>query len=233
LETSVKEGAPLVQVYGLGVTRYGNGLVGALSVLHIDESVEGWQRGHQNTQLVASRDGAHWHPVAHRATFIPHGPEGAFDWGEAYYSGGILGHGDRTYCYYAGKSTLHKGPGQYAIGLATLPRDRLVALSQADPSRPAVVETPTFRCPAGRLLVNRTGKGTLQVGVLDADGKPLPGYSPAATRLAPVGAIYQGVVWTSDNGHGTLADLGAALNAGIRLCFRLDGVRLHAFKVAK
>jgi hypothetical protein len=165
--------------------------------------------------------------------FIRHGPEGAFDWGEAYFSGGVFGHDDKTYCYYAGKSTLHNGPGVYSIGLATLPRDRLMVLTQEDPSRPAVVETPTFQCPKGRLLVNSTGEGTLQVAVLDADGKPLPGYSAAATRLAPAGAIYQSVVWTTSNKGLTSADLDAARNAGLRLRFRLDGVRLHAFKVAK
>ena len=233
LETDVTEGAPLVQVYGLGVTRYGSGLVGALSVLYIDESVEGWQRGHQDTQLVASRDGINWCRVADRATFIPHGPEGAFDWGEAYYSGGVFGHGDKTYCYYAGKSTLHKGPGQYAIGLATLPRDRLIALSQEDPSRPAIVETEAFRCRGSQLLVNSTGKGNLQVEVLDADGKPLPGYSATGTRLAPAGSIYQTVVWKTDDKAHTLADLGERLQAGIRLRFRLESVRLHAFKVAE
>jgi hypothetical protein len=232
-ETDARDGAPLVQCYGLGVTRYGNGFVGTLSVLYIDESVEGWHRGHQNTQLMFSRDGVRWNRVADRAVFIEHGPEGAFDWGEAYYSGGIFAHGDKTYCYYTGKATLHKGPGDYAIGLATLPRDRLMALSQEDSSRPAIVETKTFRYPVGQLLVNSTGEGSLQIEVLDADGKPLPGYSAAATRLAHAGAIYQSVAWkTGDNAH-TLADLGEQLQAGIRLRFRLKGVGLHAFKVAE
>jgi hypothetical protein len=231
-ETDAQDKAPFVQAYGLSVRRYGNCFIGALSVLYIDESVEGWQRGHQDTQLLCSRDGLHWNRVASRAVFLPHGPEGAFDWGEAYYSNGLFAHGDKTYCYYTGKSTLHKGPGDYAIGLATLPRDRLIALSQEDPSRPAVVETKTFRCPVGQLLVNSTGEGSLQIEVLDADGKPLPGYSAAATRLAPAGAIYQSVAWkTGDNAH-TLADPGERLHAGVRLRFRLDGVRLHAFKLA-
>jgi hypothetical protein len=138
-----------------------------------------------------------------------------------------------NYCYYAGKSTLHKGPGQYAIGLATLPRDRLIALSQEDASRPAIIETKTFRCRGSQLLVNSTGKGNLQVEVPDVGGKPLPGYSAAATHSAPAGSIYQSVVWKTDDKTHTLADLGEQLQAGIRLRFRLDGVRLHAFKVAE
>jgi len=231
-ETGVEEGAPLVQTYGLSVARYGSGFVGALSVLNIDESVEGWHRGHQNIQLAFSRNGVDWNRVANRSVFIRHGPEGAFDWGEAYYPAGILAHGDTTYCYYTGKSTLHKGPGDFAIGLATLPRDRLMSLSQQDESRPGIIDTRVFRCEPGKLLVNVSGEGSLQVEVLDADGRSLPGFVAPASRLAPAGAIYQSVAWSSDRKMRTLADVGG-LDAGIRLRFKLEGVRLHAFMVVE
>lgn len=58
-------------------------------------------------------------------------------------------------------------------------------------------------------------------------------YQATATRLAPADAVYQTVVWTSADGERTLADLGEKRDAGIRLRFRLDGVTLHAFKLAK
>jgi hypothetical protein len=232
-ETDAQDGAPRVQCYALGVTRYGNGFLGALSLLYCDESIAGWQRGHQRIQLMFSRDGFAWNRVGNRAVFIDHGPEGAFDWGEAYYSGGVFAHGDTTYCYYSGKSTLHKGPGEYAVGLATLPRDRLMVLEQQNASRPAVIETRTFRWHGRDLIVNTTGGGTVQVEVLDASGQPVANFAAAASHLAPADAIYQRVTWGTGEATRSLADLGGARDAGIRLRFRLDGTRLHAFQVLR
>ena len=231
LETDEEDGAPLVQVYGLSVSRLGGVFIGALSVLYADPAIEGWQRGHQDIQLVVSRDGVHWSRVGGRSAFIPHGPEGAFDWGEAYFPAGVFTHGDTTYCYYSAKATLHKGPGTYSIGLATLPRDRIMSLSQEDATRPATLETTSFEIAGNQLLVNVTGEGTAQVEVLHADGSPVTEAGTSAGQLQTHDAIYRRVTWQGEGKSLDLSDLLQEPEASIRLRFRLEGATLHAFKV--
>ncbi len=139
-------------------------------------------RGEVEIHLVTSRDGYRWeHPFPDEA-FVPRGPRGDFDDMITWF-GLMVVHDDQTKIYYGGAryphskpiagepgpSSLAGGRRQNAIGLATVPRDRLIGLRADEPwgaflTRPFVVE-------GDELYVNANVDRELRIEVVDPVGR--------------------------------------------------------------
>lgn len=136
-------------------------------------------------QLAVSRDGKSWQRLSDRSPFLPLG--GLGEWDRSTHmppSSDPLIIGDDIWIYYSSRNIIHPSrwkldddspalrdlpPYRGGIGLATLKRDRFVAMEAS--LRPGTLRTKPF-IPAGRQLhVNAAVPfGTLSISLLKADG---------------------------------------------------------------
>ncbi len=144
----------------------------------------GWDDGPILPHLIYSADGIQWNRLPVREPFIPPGPAGSFDAGMIFSSGDYpVVIGDEVRFYYHGTAYTHgwteplDSPNVYAgAGLATLPLDRYVGWLAG--TRPGTLRTGPLRVSGRELHLNLDAhKGETRVALLDAGGKPLPGYS--------------------------------------------------------
>lgn len=160
-----------------GVVARGGLLIGLVKVLRDDLRVDnappgGYGLGY--TTLAWSRDGERW--TRDRRPFLDRAARtGAWDhamaWGDCQ-----LGVGEETFIYYGGYARGHKVERrtERQIGLARMPRDRYAARRAG-----AVVGTLRSRqldLAGGTLAVNARVDGELRARLVDADGRPIPGY---------------------------------------------------------
>ncbi len=135
-------------------------------------------------RLAVSRDGVHW-SFPERVPYIPLGRPGTLDSGSLYMGQGMLRHGDTLSLYYSGArinheqaelETLTKPEGERVFLRATTPLDRFVSAT-AGPSGGSFV-TPPLRFRGSKLVVNvLAAKGSASFALLDAQGRPLPGFT--------------------------------------------------------
>ncbi|MCC6681873.1 MAG: hypothetical protein IT445_13320 [Phycisphaeraceae bacterium] len=218
-------GFPYVQAHALTAHAYGDILVGQVPVFHLDERDNNFLSPCE-IQLATSRDGWHWRRVADGAAFLPHGPEHWERW--FVHSCSMTRKNDLLYFYFHGHSLKHGALRQLteqgvefnvtkplgAIGVATLPADRFLALEPSDQAHPGILDTPPIRFEGRELVVNAQAHPTdLQVELIDEQGpvapygaKPLPGFERSHSRLIPQDALRYRVIWTSDGVQHTLGD---------------------------
>ena len=177
-----------------------------------------------NVQLVTSVDGKKWSHTVPRTVVIPNGKDGVFD------AGCILGvsstavHvGDETWLYYTGINTTHGGPmppKRIRIGRAVWRRYGFASLDAADRGR---IETKPLRLDTPLLIVNADASaGSLQVGLLEADGCAIPGLSPAENEPLHADATRHALRWTSGTAPPT--------NRVVRLVIEMN--RAHLFSLS-
>ena len=116
------------------------------------------------------------------------------------------------------------------MGLATLPRDRLGSLSPIDETGDACLVTSAVQSDGAiRLQVNADGLSTetwLSIELLDAQERPLPGYSGKDAARVDVPGLRQPVVWPKGD-----TMIGASGRFKVRVTFagpRRDASRLYA-----
>jgi hypothetical protein len=130
-------------------------------------------------QLATSADGRTWQRTEPRVNIIPCGAPGTYD------GGAILGvtstcvHvGDKTWVYYTGLTTTHGGPmppKRLSIGRAEWRRHGFVSL---DAAGEGCVETRPLRLGGASLIINADSDGgELRVVLVEADGRPIPGFT--------------------------------------------------------
>jgi hypothetical protein len=136
-------------------------------------------------QLAVSRDGKTWQRLSDRSPFIPLGGLGDWDRSTHMPTGSDpLVVGDEIWIYYSGRNIIHPTrwkldddsttlrdlpPYRGGIGLATLKRDRFVAMEAS--LRPGTLRTKSFIHQGRQLHVNAAVKfGALTVSLLNADG---------------------------------------------------------------
>ena len=231
-KTDQEDGYPWCQPYGMAVTPYGDVLIGIVWLLHLDHAPGNNSLGHQDAQLVVSRDGRTWRRVANRALFLGPTP-GAWDRGRVFPGTTILVKDDEVRIYYTGVDTRHgEGWGTMGIGLATLPADRFVSLRQWDPALEGILDTCLMDFTGSRLLVNaEVGDGDLQVEALDDDGTPIPGFERHRSRLVRHDRLRHRVAWQDTATSGAAEH---ALPRGpLSLRFVLRKGDLFAFQLLK
>ena len=176
-----------------------------------------------------SRDGLRFDKswIHARKPLVPRGPAGAFDKDGVKPPSQILTVGDEHWIYYAGMSERHYSIGRdLKIGLARLRLDGLVYLTAG--KAPGTIVTRPFKLEGSRLLVNvDAAKGRLLVEILDAAGRPLPGFSGSDARACQgVDDLRLAPQWKAG------PDLSALTGKVVRLKFHLRNAKLYSFRVA-
>ena len=176
------------EIYNLSVVPHAAGFIGFPAVLRVmkvrtpAQTAPGQSGldGPLDIQIATSEDGRRWSRSWPRLSMIPRGAPGTFD------GGALLGVASQpvdtaghTWIYYTAINTGHGGtmpPKRTTIGRAEWRLHGFVSLD-AGPMG-AVVETRALRVAGGRLWVNAdASRGELRVALLEADGRPIPGFA--------------------------------------------------------
>jgi hypothetical protein len=207
--------------YNCPVFAYQNLYLGLMSIYRAEDD-EGYFHGPIFVELVTSRDGIHWfREEGDRPPMLVPSPGRSWEHGMVA-AASIVPVGDQLYIYYSGYDGLHDYlPFHSAIGVAFLRKDGFASLDGED--NPGEVTTKRLTGLTGQLHVNcEAGAGLLQVEVLDATGRPLPGYRKKDCNEPRGDGVDQTVTWQE---HPELpADRGP-----LRLRFHLKNVSLYSF----
>ena len=112
-----------------------------------------------------------------------------------------------------------------------MPADRFVALRQEDAGAAGVLQTRLLEISGDTLLVNAdTSESGVQVEVLDAAGKVLPGFKRQNSRLMAHDKLRHRVVWDVDGQQETLKDIP---DQPLALRFVLNDAALYAFQIVR
>jgi hypothetical protein len=207
--------------YNCPVIAYQNMYVGFLMIYRAEDD-EGYFHGPIFVELVSSRDGVHWlREEGDRPPILACGPPCSWDHGMVF-AASVLVVGDQLRLYYSGYDGLHDYlPFHSAIGMAALRKDGFVSLDGAD--NPGEVTTKRLSGLTGQLHVNcQAGAGLLQVEVLDAKGRVLPGYRKRDCNEPRGDGVDQVVTWAD---HKELP----ASKEPLRLRFSLKNASLYSF----
>ena len=182
-----------------------------------------------NFYISTSRDAVDWELdwVYAEKPLIPRGPAGSFD-KDGIHVPNLITYDDRHWIYYCGLSErfAHPSPeGLFGVGLATLRLDGFVCLEAKD--EPGIVVTKPFRLAGNALQVNVDAEsGEVSVEVLDAVGKPIPGFSANdAIKYEGVDELRLKLQWKGN------ADLSKLEGRPVRLKFHLRNAKLYAFQI--
>lgn len=152
------------------------------------------------TVLAWSHDGEHWQRETE--PFLDRNPQpGTWDRAMTWIDDQLVV-GDCTYFYYGGYRWGHKAERftERQIGFAQLPRDRYVGfVADATPGR---LRTPTATMRSADMTVNARidpSAGELRVRVLDAQGRPRPGFDWEDCRPVHGDRVDHPIAWKGAN----------------------------------
>jgi hypothetical protein len=239
-KSSVADGYPWSQPYGMSVTAYGDVLIGLVPMLHLARQAGNNSLGTMDVQLVVSRDGRQWNRVA-GGVLMDHGlvaDVAARPWDARVYPSTTMFVKDNlVHIYYSGTNHGHGESLQdpavgvtRGIGLATLPADRFVAMVPEDPKVESVLETRALHMAGRNLLVNaQVEPGELQIEVCDEQGAVVPGFSRQQCVLTVHDSLRFSVHWRYGDATRRLQDAMGSRDR-IRLRFILRNGALYAFQ---
>ena len=238
------DGAPDNQIHQLTVTRYGNLYIGLLTLFRIDrlefggehmgETISRLEHGVTDTQLAFSRDGIRWNRVADRDSFLPRGSPGEWDGGWIVTSSDLVVHNDEVRIYYAGFPDRYS-VGQTAIGVATLPLDRFVAMKPKRLNDEGIVELKPFRYLGGDVELNADASkgGRVEVEVLDFAGRVIEGFERTSRVPLQGDDLRHPLRWKTAAGEKTLADaMSPDGTRSLRLRFYLHNAEIYSLRYA-
>lgn len=200
--------------------------------------------GPLDTRFAASRDGVKWERYDRRA-FVPLGMKGEFDWASTRTIHGIVTDvaGREMYMYYRASDWLHgwdrNEENKQLLTEAGLGADQNIAvLSRLVLRRDGFVSargaytggaftTPPLTFKGRRLLLNvdTSAGGIVQVGILDAAGKPIEGFGVSdCDRIHTCNEINRVVSWHRS------PDVGAFAGKPVRLRFAVRDADVYAFQ---
>ena len=217
--------------YNLNVTLYKGLYIGLLEVFYAwgNRRFPGCPQESEvfDLQLAFSRDGTRWERLANRPVFIPRGCTGAFDGGmiESLQQP-LIEYGDELRIYYTGYQCCHNIPGgTMGIGIARLPKERLVARCAGDEM--GVLMTKPFTVEGDRLEINAdASRGLIKVEITEADGQLIGGFDVNEAIEIKNNGFSIPVEWRNGNKP---ADLKGKL---VRLRFYMYRARLYSFRFA-
>ncbi len=211
----------LMDVYTMGKARFFDGF--DYQTRHDDDYMDFY--------IGTSRDGMNFDRswIYARKPFVPRGKAGSFDKDGIKPPAEIVTHNDEHWIFYGGMDERHYSRGRHLkIGLAKLRLDGFVCLRAED--KLGTVVTKPFVLDGGRLEVNvDCGKtGRIQVEMLDASGKAIPGFSGKnAGEYSAVDDVRFTPAWKNREDLSTLDD------KVVRIRFRLQNAKLYSFKINK
>lgn len=232
---------PGTEFYGMIPFRYEGLLIGWLEPFYVPQRK-------LDTQLMFSRDGRQWHRAADRQIFLPWGPPGSWDqaWVTPSHNPPIRV-GDKLYIFYQGRNTLHWATPPFghigSIGLAFLRPDGFVSVEPVQPVDPSAWKVDAGQKPdtdhryrgtatTARLLLTGTRlhlnaiarPGTIRVALLDAESRPVPGFTADDCQpMSVTDSLDYTVRW---RGAPSLAQFDGK---PVRLRFYLQGAKLYSF----
>lgn len=177
--------------------------------------------------LTFSRDGRHWERLANRPVFIERGLVGSFDGGGiASAVPPIIERGDELWMYYNGSSHAHCIPGgTKGVGVARLPKERLVARTAGDEL--GVLLTKPFVWRGETLHINADARrGLMKVEVADPMGDAIDGYAVQEAPEIRDNGLRIEIGWRGN------ARLGALQGRTVRLRFYMYRARLYSFALS-
>jgi len=223
------------QFYGMnGVVARGKLLIGMIKILRDDLNCEPGKTaaelhdtgrryaGLGYTVLGWSHDGEHWERDTE--PFLDRNPQsGAWDRAMTWVDSQLIV-GDFVYFYYGGYRWGHKAERftERQIGFAHMPRDRYVALAAGNTEGRVV--TRLAKLEAVQMTVNARvaiNGGELRVRILDAAGRPYPGFDWADCTPIRGDRVNHPVAWKANMGD--LKDRPAQFE------FSLEQAKLYAF----
>ncbi|MDO8542976.1 MAG: LamG domain-containing protein [Opitutaceae bacterium] len=208
--------------YRCSVFPYQNMYIGLLSIYRAEDD-EGYFHGPIFIELVTSRDGVHWRRQdGDRPPILETGPKRSWDHGMLDVGSSLLRVGDELRVYYSGYDGLHDYlPFHSAVGMGTLRADGFASLDGDD--NPGSVVTKPLLGLTGILRLNcEAAKGLVQVEVLDANDRVLPGYRRREFNEPRGDGIDQVVSWQE---HDELP----AQAGPLKLRFWLKNASLYSF----
>jgi len=183
--------------------------------------------------LAVSRDGQHWRIPDLKTPFIALGKAGTFDSGSLYAGQGLVKVSDELWHYFSGSRLKHQEvdmplmiqPGNERI--FSRARIRLDGYMSVDAgAAEGSFVTPPIRFSGGELVLNAQVRpeGKLQVGLLNEQGKPLPGLSCAECKVVSGDHVRCKIKWDGNPGLAALA------GRPVRLQFRMIQASLFSFQ---
>ena len=221
---------PETQFYAMnGHLIRGDLWIGLVKVLHDNWQAKGTPKGAYgigHTQLAWTRDGENW--VRDQTPFFEPDPKpGAWDHAHAWMDF-QLPVGDEVYIYYGGYKNGHKVNRfeERQIGLVRIPRDRYVSRDAG--AKGGTLTTPPVILQGKKLTVNACVRGEMRVRLLDASGKPIPGFDAADCKPIQGDAVALPVEWKGSlERRGRQAGADRVPDAGRTIVrFRFDRVEL-------
>ena len=221
-----KNDAPGDEFYGMAAFRYESHYIGLLRVYHNTSEISVKTDQCIEVQLAASRDGWNWHRICPGSTFIPIGEHEEWDFGRINVTNGPpVEHGSDLWLYYGAQNAHHRS-GDY---VATIGRARIrpCGFAGLDPSSPGnfgeITTVPLDIQDAKKIQINiDASHGECQAELLDAEGRPLPGFTLQDCRKITGDHTAVDVIWGGD---------GRTARTQVRLRIRLKDSRLYAFRI--
>lgn len=193
------------------------------------EERRGRGSGPIETQLMASRDGVNWTRYP-RPVWLGLGLMDGMDIHQTYMAQGMVRRGDEIWMYSYNTeeyhSTYRKKPERRGIFRTVQRVDRFVA-AEAPYDREAVLYSRPLVFSGRQLILNvdTAGSGWIQVGLLQGDGRAIPGYGLDDCVYVSGNELRYPVEWL-DSG----TDLSAFSGQPVRLVIRMRGARLFSLQ---
>jgi len=169
----------------------------------------------RSTELAVSRDGINWRLFADQGWYYEEGQDD-----EVVSIYGLIRRGDEIW-QYADFGGCH----------ATAPRtwsrmkQRLDGFVSLDAGKETgTVVTKPFVFSGDRLVLNICATGSARVGLLNENGKPLPGFDVTDCDPIKVDAVEHMVTWKGN------PDVSAHAGSSVRLKYEMEETRLYAFE---
>ncbi len=193
---------------------------------------QGRGAGVTEVQLAVSRDGRAWKRMP-RPTYVGLGRHGDRTLRQTFMAQGMVRRGEEVWQYFLGSPAYHAAWNKPAevpsrVYRAVQRLDGFVSLDA--PYTGGEFTTRPLRFSGNQLLLNveTDATGSLQVAVLDADNKPLPGFSLDECAYVSDNGTAVEVRWIGKN-----SDLGTLAGRTVRLQVQLRGCKLYALQFAR
>lgn len=173
-----------------------------------------------------------WKSIARKQVFLQYGKhKKEWDWGQLYAYQAPVVFDDKIWIYYTGLGSRHWSnyhgddrPPKSGIGLATLRLDGFVSVEPRPDAETGVLTTRPFVFVGNEILVNADARrGSLRVEVLEADGRPIPGFTALDCQPFHGDSLRHPLKWKGQT------DCRQIQGKPIRLRFHLDRSKLYSF----
>ncbi|NSW55903.1 MAG: hypothetical protein HPY44_07820 [Armatimonadetes bacterium] len=182
-------------------------------------------------QLAVSRDGVEFHRPERRP-YVSLGMPDEVDSQRLYMAVGLVRRGNWLYQYYGGYEISHgKGAetrrAKKRFGSICALRQRIDGFVSVDADfTGGIFVTPPVKFEGERLVLNIdcSALGGCRVGLLDAGGRPIPGFTPDDCDVIYANNPSRTVTWAGS------PDVSGFAGKPVRLCFVMRSAKLYAFE---